>query len=333
MLDALVCNGEVLEGVALLRRWQERIPINAVLYSTLIKGFNNIGDAKGAVGMWNELRAKKLPMSTAVYNGIIDVHARVGSTEEAAALLKEMQSDGLKPDHITRSVVAKGFCVSGEIDKAIEILRDMPISEGSNHTIMYNTILDGCVRHNRMDLADELLAKVDAFHVTPTNFTLGIIVKMWGRRRKISEAFAAVATLPKRYGFKANGAVKACLFFACLRNDALDSAFEVFSDICANEVRVDGKMFSAMINNFARVGQVLKAVSLVEQAYGLSDKRPGLPRGEHLDAACLESLMKSLSRQGELERLGQPLVKKMVSAKVPVSHRVLAMSLHGGDSP
>lgn len=240
---------------------------------------------------------------------------------------EEMQADGLKPDHITKSILAKGFCVSGELDKAIEVLHNIPGGEGSNNTIMYNTILDGCVRHNRMDLADRLLAKAESFHVTPTSFTLGIIVKMWGRRRKISEAFAAVKTLPEKYGFKANGPVKACLFFACLRNDALDSAYEVFNDICATETRVDGKMYSALINNFAKVGQCDKAVSLVEEAYGLSAKKRGLPRGEQLDSSTLEQLMKCLARQGDLKRLGEPLLKKMVDAKLPVSHQVLALSI------
>jgi len=327
MLDALVCNGEVLESVTLLRKWQERMPINAVVYSTLIKGFNNIGDSKGAIDMWNELRTQSVPLNTAVYNAIIDVYARLGSTQETTALVKEMQAGGLKPDHITKSILAKGFCVSGELDKAIEVLHNIPGGEGSNNTIMYNTILDGCVRHNRMDLADRLLAKAESFHVTPTSFTLGIIVKMWGRRRKISEAFAAVKTLPEKYGFKANGPVKACLFFACLRNDALDSAYEVFNDICATETRVDGKMYSALINNFAKVGQCDKAVSLVEEAYGLSAKKRGLPRGEQLDSSTLEQLMKCLARQGDLKRLGEPLLKKMVDAKLPVSHQVLALSI------
>jgi pentatricopeptide repeat protein len=333
MLDALVCNGEVLESVTLLRKWQERMPINAVVYSTLIKGFNNIGDSKGAIDMWNELRTQSVPLNTAVYNAIIDVYARLGSTQETTALVKEMQADGLKPDHITKSILAKGFCVSGELDKAIEVLHNIPGGEGSNNTIMYNTILDGCVRHNRMDLADRLLAKVESFNVTPTSFTLGIIVKMWGRRRKISEAFAAVKTLPEKYGFKANGPVKACLFFACLRNDALDSAYEVFNDICATETRVDGKMYSALINNFAKVGQCDKAVSLVEEAYGLSAKKRGLPRGEQLDSSTLEQLMKCLARQGDLKRLGEPLLKKMVDAKLPVSHQVLALSIQARDSP
>jgi pentatricopeptide repeat protein len=329
MLDALVCNGFVQESVALLRKWENRVPVNTVLYSTLIKGFNNIGDTKGATEMWNELRAKKLPMNTTVYNVMIDVHARVGSTREVTNLLKVMEADDLKPDNITKSIVAKAYCVSGEIEKAMDVFRTLPKGRGTNNVVIFNTILDGCVRHQRMELADELIAKMHEFCVVPSNFTLGIIVKMWGRRRKLQEAFAAVRNLPKQYGFVANGSVKTCLFFACLRNDAISQAGEVFEELRASKCRVDAKMFSALINNCARVGQVEKAVKLVDGAYGLSSGRRELPHGEQLENLCLDQLMKSLTKHNEFQRLGQPLLEKMLKARVPMSSQIIAYSWQG----
>jgi len=331
MLDALVCNGVVQESVALLRKWEHRVPVNTVLYSTLIKGFNNIGDSKGAVEMWNELRVKKLPMNTTVYNVIIDVHARVGATREVANLLKLMEADNLQPDSITKSIVAKAYCVSGEIEKAMDVFRSLPSGKGSNNVVIYNTILDGCVRHQRMELADELIAKMQDFCVIPSNFTLGIIVKMWGRRRKLQEAFFAVKNLPKKYGFAANASVKTCLFFACLRNDAISQAGEVFDDLRNSKSRVDSKMYSALINNCARVGQVEKAIKLVDDAYGLSSGRRELPRGEQLENLCLDQLMKSLTKHGEMERLGTPMLKKMTQAKIPMSSQLMAYSWQGQD--
>jgi pentatricopeptide repeat protein len=325
MLDALVCNGRVTEGVALFRKWHGRVEANTVLYSTLIKGFNNIGDTKGAVEMWDELSALKLPMNAMVYNAIIDVHARVGATAEITKLLQTMEGDKVEPDGITKSIVAKGFCMSGELDKAVEVLRGLP--HNTNNVIVYNTVLDGCVRHNRMELADELLANMQSFNVVPTNFTLGIMVKMWGRRRKLGEAFKAVRTLPKQYGFTPNTPVKTCLLFACLRNDAVTGALEVFDDLKSIGHRADSKMFSALINNCAKVGQAERALSLVEEAYGLSSGKRVLPQSEHLENACLEQLMKCLSKQGEMQRLGVALVKKMTTQKIPVSPNILAMTV------
>mmetsp|Transcript_44831 Transcript_44831/g.69901 ORF Transcript_44831/g.69901 Transcript_44831/m.69901 type:complete len:1012 (+) Transcript_44831:82-3117(+) len=325
MMDALVCNKAVSEGVALFRKWQNRVTLNTVLYSTLIKGFNNIGDAKGAIEMWNELRTKKLPMNTTVYNAVIDVHARAGATSEVSALMKLMAADGVQPDSITQSIIAKGFCVSGELDSAMTVFRNLLVKPLSNNVIIYNTILDGCVRHNRMDLADEMLSKMEEYCIIPSNFTLGIIVKMWGRRRKLQEAFAALEAIPKKYGFKPNGPVKTCLFFACIRNDATDCAIEVFQELRAMNY-VDAKMFSALIGNCARVGKSERAVLLVEEAYGLGKGKRVLARNEDLDSLCLEQLLKCLSRQGLLDTIGKPMLKKMECANIYINKQVWALS-------
>jgi pentatricopeptide repeat protein len=332
ILDALVCNGCVLEGVSLFREWEDRVEVNTILYSTLIKGFNNIGDARGAVDMWNELRKKALPLNSMVYNAIIDVHARTGNTSAISALLKSMEADNIEADSITRSIVAKGFCMAGELDKAMDLLRKAPIDSKTNNVIIFNTILDGCVRHDRMELADELLAKMQSFNVTPTNFTLGIIVKMWGRRRKMTEAFNAVRTLPKQYGFTANPPVKTCLLFACLRNEKVSSALEIFEELCASGHRPDTKMLSALVNNCAKIGNSERAIVIVEEAYGLSSGRRMLARGEQLEPLSLEQLMKCLARKGELQTLGAPLLKKIVNAKIPVSNHILSMVMDTRDS-
>jgi pentatricopeptide repeat protein len=319
MLDALVCNGGVKEGVALMRKWQGRVQVNTILYSTLIKGFTTIHDTKGAVEMWQELRAQKLPMNTMVYNAIIDVHARVGATDEVSKLLKSMKEDEVQPDDITKSIVAKGYCFTGELDKAMEVFRTLLLAKPSSNTvIVYNTILDGCVRHNRLELADDLVANMQAYRIEPSNFTLGIIVKMWGRRRQLAEAFKAYRTLPKKYGFTPNGPVRTCLFFACLRNDSVSSALEVFDELRTSGHPLDSKIYSALINRCARDGLLERAVSFVEEAYGLmpGSKRV-LPYGDQLEAQCMDQLMKSLTKQGRYQNLGAALMKKMRQANVP----------------
>jgi pentatricopeptide repeat protein len=322
MLDALVVNGNVMEGVALLRKWQDRVPVSTVLYSTLIKGFTGIRDTQGAAAMWRELRTKDLPMNTIVYNAILDAHARVGGTKEVSALLQTMEEDGVSQDDITRSIVVKGFCMTGELDKAMEVFTaNLPKQRaGTNAVIVYNTILDGCCRHNRTELADMLLAHMEEYHVVPSNYTLGIIVKLWGRRRNLALALDAVKTLPKKFGFTPNVPVKTSLMFACFRNDAIDIAIEVFGELRSAGHHGDAKLFSALINNCTRAGKIDQAVSFVEEAYGLS---PGSKRvlalSEDLESSCMDQLLKSMSKQINFQEMGASLIKKLRDANVQTS--------------
>jgi len=274
-------------------------------------------DAKHADELWREFRKTGLPVNSMVYNAIIDAHARAGAMDEVTSLVGSMEAAGVKADDITLSMVAKGYCNTGQLDKAMGIFQSLPGPANANTVVVYNTILDGCVRHNRPDLADTLVENMERWHIHPSNFTLGIIVKMWGNRYQIDKSLAAVEALPKKYGFTPNGPVLTCLLFACLRNRALNHALDAFASIRAAGFSTDARVFSALINNCTQVGKLERAVALAEEAYGLADgSKRAIPWNEDLDPKSLDQVWRLCSKQGLMQKVGAPLVKKMQSAKV-----------------
>jgi pentatricopeptide repeat protein len=329
MLDALVCNGSVTDALTLFRKWQHQVEPSTVIYSTIIKGFANCRDNKSAAEIWKEFRAKGLPLNSMVFNAIIDAHARVGAMDEVASLVDSMDASGVKPDDITKSMVAKGYCTNGQLDKAMDVFRSLTGPANGNTVVVFNTILDGCVRHERMDIADMLLKSMESWGIIPSNFTLGIIVKMWGIRHQLDKALTAVETMPRKYSFTANVPVMSCLLFACLRNNALNDAFNAYEAIRAMSTTVETKIFNALINNCTRLNKGEKAVALVEEAYGLAPGSKRLIAGEDLDSRCMDNIMRLLYKQGLSDKLGAPLLQKMKSAKVPVSPRLMSMVMGG----
>merc|ERR1719194_228484 len=101
---------------------------------------------------------------------------------------------------------------------------------------------------------------MDKCQVSPSNFTLGIIVKMWGRRRQLDKALEAVETLPKKHGFVANAQVFTCLMCTCLNNNAVDKAIEVFQDMRAAGLATDAKAYGALISGCVKHGRTEAAV-------------------------------------------------------------------------
>ena len=65
----------------------------------------------------------------------------------------------------------KGYCSSGDLDGALELLKDIEADE-----VMFNSLLDGCAKQQ----ARELLTNAG---VVPSNFTLSIMIKLFGRTR------------------------------------------------------------------------------------------------------------------------------------------------------
>jgi len=331
MLDALVTNDCLEQAESLLNQWKTRIKPNTVMYSTIIKGLATSRQSARAMDIWREMRAMKIPMNTVCYNALIDAQARVGAMDEVSTLVSAMEPDGCPPDVITFSTIVKGYCVKGELTKALEVFKSIERNGMVADAIIYNTILDGCIRHNNMELADKLVANMEVYTVNPSNFTLGILVKMYGRRGQLEKAFEVAQTLPKRYGFTPNAQVRTCLMHACVNNRSIRRAFQVFEELKSSREGADVKAYGALLSGCIRHGHLEEAVGLVEDAYGLQDPKTRLPRGEFLEQERMDALFHSLAQNGLMEKFGAGLVEKLRANKVPVSNALVTAALSGNN--
>ena len=66
--------------------------------------------------------------------------------------------------------------------------------------------------------------------IPPSNFTVGILVKMYGRRM-LDKAFQVAEDMPKRWGVAPNPQVYMCLMSACFLNNNLPRALKVLEDL------------------------------------------------------------------------------------------------------
>ena len=79
--------------------------------------------------------------------------------DKVSKLFEKMTKDNCQPDTITFSTIIKGYCVKGELEKAMGVFSSAR-SNGwitPKDGIVYNTILAGCFRRCQMDLADRIL--------------------------------------------------------------------------------------------------------------------------------------------------------------------------------
>lgn len=315
MLDALVCNSRIDDAVELLEQWKDRVPPNTVMYSTIIKGFANSHQAGRAMAMWRQMRTEGVKMNIVAYNSAIDAQARVGAIDNVSELFEAMSKDELSPDVITYSTIVKGYCINGDLDRAFEVYKTMMKNDMVKEAIIYNTLLDGCHRQNRMDLAARVLGDLEANNIVPSNCTLGIMVKMYGRRGDLDKAFEAVETLPKKHGFVPNSQVLTCLMCACLQANETKRARLIFEQLKDSKFGADSKAHGALISGLVRSGELAQAVEVVEVAVSKE-----VLQGEQLEQRVLQQLVDALARRSEAE--ARPLLARLTAAKVSVTASV-----------
>jgi len=334
MIDALVCNGLAEEAVQILSEWKTKHSANTIMYSCLIKGFSNLNKPERTLEIFQEMRAEGVQINSVTFNALIDAQARVGAMDKVQMLLEQMEQDGVKLDRCTYSTIVKGYCVKGDLEKAMKVFHGRPEHDPYSDVIIFNTLLDGCIRHSRSDIADQLLLDMDKHKIVPSNHTLTTIVKMWGRRRQLNKAFEAIEQLTKKFGFQANSHVHTCLMSACLSNGDISRALKIFEQIKQGSQFPDAKSYSTLVGGCVRHGELKQAVKLVEEAFGLTGARPALPAGAMLETTVLEQLLKGLAQKGLSHQVALPLLERLRTAKVPIEAWLYTLPLQGaGDQP
>merc|ERR550514_807349 len=233
----------------------------------------------------------------------------------------------VEPDIITYSTIVKGYCLSGDVDRAFQVLEEMK-RDGKHcaDEILYNSLMDGCAKGHRLDDALRLLDDMQDSNVTPSNYTLSILVKLLGRSRRLNQAFTMVETICKENGFRPNIQVYTCLIQACMQNRQLGRAITLHDQILSEGgCNPDQRTYTALARGCMQSGAMEKAVEVIRCAFHLPGHRmvqtKGSPCG--VGTRLLEEVVMKLNAgsRGEIE-VGQELLADLKERNINVQDNV-----------
>lgn len=275
MVEALVANGTVDDAWALVqemladeKQWD---CINTVIYSTVLKGFAHAWKLERCFDVLTEMKSHGIQSNTITYNTLLDACIKCGAMERISEVFNEMQRNAVEPDLITYSTLVKGFCQAGDLERAFELVQDVK-QDGSLQLdeIVYNSLLDGCARQQKVDQAMEVLTDMRAANIVPSNYTLSILVKLLGRARRLKQAFSVVEELCVSYNIHLNVQVYTCLMQACLQNQKIDRALQVHDEMVKELGREpDRKAYSVLLGGCLRAQSLDEAMRVACCAYRL----------------------------------------------------------------
>jgi pentatricopeptide repeat protein len=304
MVEALVTNYSAEDAWKLVNQiWEDmelRSLINNVVYAMLLKGFTMMKKYDKVIMVYREMTSRSIQCNTIAYNTMLNALALCGHMEEVPKLLQDMRlaDPPVLPDIITYSTIIKGFCMAGQLDQGLELLKEVKRTDNLKpDEVMYNSLLDGCAKQNRLDTALELLDEMKLNGIPLSNYTLSIVCKLMGRAKKVNEAAAMVETTSKEYGFRPNIQVYTCLIQAFIYNGQFEQALALYSKIATDPTAVpDEKTFTVMARGFLQMANPKYAEEVVRCAFHLPghslQQSHGKPKG--VDLACVHDVVSSL---------------------------------------
>eukprot|EP00443_Scrippsiella_acuminata_P049969 CAMPEP_0115515010 /NCGR_PEP_ID=MMETSP0271-20121206/75975_1 /TAXON_ID=71861 /ORGANISM="Scrippsiella trochoidea, Strain CCMP3099" /LENGTH=921 /DNA_ID=CAMNT_0002945527 /DNA_START=150 /DNA_END=2912 /DNA_ORIENTATION=+ len=318
MVEACLAGGDLRGALAVFREAGEelrRFPRAPSTFAACVKACIQHKQPRLAIELYNDTKDLFI-CGRVAYNSLIDAIVRLGDLPRAGELFRDMTLKNVMPDLITYSTLIKGHCSRGDLEQGLQLLGLMQRRGIQPDAVLFNSILDGCAHKQMRTLTEQVLRDMEAAGIAPSNFTLSILTKLYGRCGDLEAAFHAVEFYPEKYMFEINAQVFTCLMSACIANGELPRAVEVYDSMVDAGCAPDAKTYQTLLSGCVRIGDP----NFVDRLL-----RDCLDRGlaMRLDGEAIDASLLLIARRGSPD-LAAPLAEDLRAAGASVSQRALA---------
>ncbi|XP_078162038.1 uncharacterized protein LOC144557343 isoform X2 [Carex rostrata] len=121
-----------------------------VTYTILMLSECEKGKLKEGLRLKQEILYRGLQLNVVTYSVLLNALSKRGYFQEVDILLREMESIGLKLDVVAYSILVKGYCEQGEIEKALEVCKDMSMKNCMPNSFTHCSIIRGLTKNHMM---------------------------------------------------------------------------------------------------------------------------------------------------------------------------------------
>ncbi|KAJ0704674.1 putative tetratricopeptide-like helical domain superfamily [Helianthus annuus] len=124
----------------------------------------------------------------------------------AKALMDEMETVGLSPNHISWSTLIGVYGGSGDVKRAVQVLKTMRESGVPPDVIAYTAAIKVCVKQRELNLAFSLFAEMKRYQIQPNMVTYNTLLRARTRYGSLIEVQQCLSIYQdmRKSGFKPN---------------------------------------------------------------------------------------------------------------------------------
>merc|ERR550514_2138871 len=161
--------------------------LDMITYNTLLKGYCSQGDLKGARALLREMETTGLKPNDVSYNCMINAAAKAGNMRDAWDIIASMEKAGIASDHYTVSTMMKAMKFAKhprDVQRALELLDRSGLNVCEDEVLL-NTVLDTCIRQKEHARLQQVLEAFRKSHLKPSVPTYGSLIKAYGALKQI----------------------------------------------------------------------------------------------------------------------------------------------------
>merc|ERR1719191_1318760 len=359
LLDSCVQCGKVNVALQHFKEMKDLGLVDVVSYNTLLKAYLKQGQIAKARKLLTEMAENNIEANQVTYNEMLNALVAVKDRQEMWALVREMNSMGMRPNSVTCSIILKSLTAHSATDDVRQAMALIDNLHEDMDEVLFASVIEACVRVGQLDLLSSKLQQYASVGGLAglTAPTYGSMIKAYGRARDIERVRELWGEMRRRH-VTPTSITLGCMVDALVCNSLPDEAFDLVSGIRDESEYADilnTVIYSTLLKGFAQSRQPGRVQDVFEEmkqmgiacntvSYntmldanamtGKMDRADELSRemqasGVSPDVITYSTLVKGYCQAGDIDR-GYQVLNEMVANGVHEPDEILYNSLLDG---
>ena len=287
-----------------------------ITYNTFIKGcskFKLYDKVEYAFNhLINNTKESNIIPNDVTFNTLIDVYVSQKNMEKVLQTVNLMQKYKIFPDNYTYTTIIKGLNknslpkntnnvntpINTKVSSSAQLFSNMELDLAFklfNHVriiskpdeILYNCIMDACLRFNKIDKMLEMYEEMIKNGIKPSSITCGIVIKAYGMKGDLNSALNIYYKM-KQEKIEISNITYGCLINACIKNNDLNKAFELYESLKKESYEMNTILYTTLIKAYTKQKDINKVIEIFNTMKQSQNSKPNIITYNSIIDCCIK---------------------------------------------
>ena len=310
---------EIFENI--INKKYKNISPDLITYNTFIKGCSKFKLYDKVEFAFNHLinNSKKTNIipNDVTFNSLLDVYVSQKDMYKVFQIVKLMNEFKIFPDNYTYTTIIKGLNKNSllkasngnniiannitninpnpeteemlsncELNLAFKLFNQVKMSSKPDE-ILYNCIMDACLRFNKIDKMLEVYQEMIKDGIKPSSITCGIVIKAYGMKGDLNSALDIYYKM-KKEKIEISNITYGCLINACIKNNDLNKAFELYESLKNESYEMNTILYTTLIKAYSKQKDINKVIEIFNTMKQSQNSKPNIITYNSIIDCCIK---------------------------------------------
>jgi pentatricopeptide repeat protein len=241
---------------------QESKSASIILYNILIFYLLSAGESMHVKKVLNELQEEGLVLNEVTYNFLVYGFSKCKDVSTGMHYLSTMISKELRPSYRSLSTVITFLCDIGELDKVLELSREIELKGWILGSIAQNAIVEGLLFQDKVEAAKQFLDRMVYKGLTPQSISYDNLIKRFCCLGRLDKAIDLLNVMLKKGNMPSSTSYDSVICGFCSRNQ-LNQAMDFHAEMLDRNLKPSINTWDLLVKQYCQQGQPAEAAKLL----------------------------------------------------------------------